>query len=355
MNCAVAGHWEKCDGTDPVPPFDPPLWMRNPHFQTIVAAKKPRHLAYGWTSWEPMEISLGSDGSILAEASWQPGNRSDAPCVILIHGLEGSARSCYLVGMSKKAFAKGFHAVRINMRNCGGTEHMTPTLYCAGLSQDVLSIAESLRRRCGIEAIFAIGVSLGANVLLKFLGEQGSNAADYIRGAAVMSPPIDLAAGARKIDERGNWIYQRYFVSRLIARMRRKAELFPDIVDMSRVERIRTIYEFDDVVTGPHFGYGRADDYYRLASSAPLLPAVSVPTLIVQAKDDPLIPFGAFETSGIKNNPCLQLLATRIGGHAGFLSLRRSHPADLDCYWAESRIVDFLALRAGLGLSVQKR
>ncbi len=329
-----------------VPPFDPPRWMRNPHFQTIVAAKKPRYLPYGWTSWEPVEIGLGSEGTILAEASWQPGKLPDRPCVVLIHGLEGSARSRYLVAMSKKVFANGFHAVRVNMRNCGGTERLTPTLYCAGLSQDVLSIVTHLRQRFNIEAIYAIGVSLGANVLLKFLGELRGTASSHVRAAAALSPPIDLAAGARRIDKPGNRIYQRYFVSRLIERVRRKTELFPGIADMRRVERIRTIYEFDDVVTGPHFGYGRADDYYRLASSAPLLREVRVPTLIVQATDDPMIPFEAFETSGIEDNPCLRLLATRRGGHAGFLTLRRTHPADLDCYWAESRIVDFLTSKA---------
>ena len=103
-----------------------------------------------------------------------------------------------------------------------------------------------------------------------------------MRAGAALSPPIDLAAGARKIDERGNWVYQRHFVSRLIERVRRKQKLFPGIADMKRVERIRAIYEFDDVVTAPHFGHGRADDYYRLASAAPLLREIQVPTLIAQ-------------------------------------------------------------------------
>lgn len=327
-----------------VPPFHPPRWMRNPHFQTIIAARKPRRLNYGWRSWEPIEISLGKDGRILAEASWQPGHKRNTPALILIHGLEGSARSHYLMGLSKKAFARGFHTMRVNLRNCGRTEHMTPTLYCAGLSQDVGSVVEHLRHWCGIEAVYAAGVSLGGNILLKFLGEQGDQGGGYLRAAAVMSPPIDLAAGARKIGEPGNWIYQRRFVSSLIRRMRRKAKLFPHLAEMSRVERIRTIYEFDDIVTAPHFGYGRADDYYRLASSAPLLRRIRVPTLVIQAVDDPLIPFAAFQSSGIEQNPALTLIATRHGGHTGFLTTRRAHSGDLDCYWAESRMIDYLSL-----------
>jgi len=332
------------------PAFNPPRWLRNPHVQTLIAARKPRSLMYGWKSWEPVEISLGEDGRILAEVSWQPGDRAAAPALILIHGLEGSARSHYMLGLSKKAYARGFHTVRVNMRNCGQTEHMTPTLYCAGLSQDVGFVVGHLRHEFGTEAIYTAGVSLGANVLLKFLGDQGDQPGSDLKAAAVMSPPIDLAAGARKIMERGNRIYQRSFVSSLIRRVRRKAELFPGIADMSRVERVRTIYEFDDVVTAPHFGYGRADDYYSQASAAPLLRHIRVPTLIIQAEDDPLIPFAAFRSSGIGQNPALNLLATRYGGHAGFLTARRSHPDDMDCYWAESRMVDYLCGYAGLGI-----
>jgi hypothetical protein len=237
------------------------------------------------------------------------------------------------------------------MRNCGGTEHMSPTLYCAGLSQDVGHVVAHLRQQLGIEAIYAVGVSLGGNMLLKFLGEQGRAGSACIRAAAVMSAPVDLAAGASRIDERGNWIYQKHFVSRLIRRVRRKAALFPGIADINRVARIRTIYEFDDVVTAPHFGYGRADDYYRLASAAPLMKDIRVPTLIVQAMDDPMIPFEPFLNSGIQTNPALRLLSTRYGGHTGFLTARRAQPEDLDCYWAESRIVDFLSAHVELSSS----
>lgn len=341
MNTDISGKpWD-------FPPFDPPRWLRNPHIQTMLGATMPRRFRYGWSRWEPLEISLGKDGRILTEVSWQAGDRRQAPALILFHGLEGSARSHYLLGLSKKAYVSGFHTVRVNMRNCGQTEHLTPTLYCAGLSQDVGSVIDHLREDAGIEAIYALGVSLGGNVVLKFLGEQGAEGNKFLRAAAALSPPIDLAAGARRIDERGNWIYRRHFVASLIRRVRRKAELFPGIADMERVERIRTIYEFDDVVTAPHFGYGRADDYYRLASSGPLLRNIRVPTLIIQAMDDPMIPFEPFRTSGIEKNPALRLIATRHGGHTGFVTIRRPHPADFDVYWAESRIVEFLAADAG--------
>jgi predicted alpha/beta-fold hydrolase len=325
------------------PPFRPPALLRNRHMQTLIASQRPRRFSYGWCRWEPVEIDLGKEGKLLAEASWQPGDRMDYPALVLFHGLEGSARSHYLMGISHKAFVQGFHTLRVNMRNCGGTERLTPTLYCAALSQDVLRVAKHLREAGGLREVYAAAVSLGASMLLKFLGEMGADGPDYIRGAAAVSPPLDLAMGARRLLETQNWLYQKYFVRSLIRRMRRKAAFYPSIADLRQVEKIRTVYEFDDLVTAPHFGYASAEDYYRKASCGPLLTHIRVPTLILQAQDDPLIPFDPFVSPGIRENPCLQLLTPRHGGHAGFLGSRPLHSGDLDGYWAESRLVQFLS------------
>lgn len=328
------------------PPFLPPRWLRNAHVQTLLAARKPRRWTYGWKESETIAFDLGKDGTLIGEVSWQPGRRESHPLLFLLHGLEGCARSHYLVGMSRKAYCAGFHTVRVNTRNCGGTEHLTPTLYCAGLSQDVMAIVRHFRGRMGIRRIYAGGVSLGANILLKFLGEQGDRGPEFIQGAAVLSPPIDLAAGVDKMEDPQNWIYQRHFVGELIKRMRRKIAIFPSLGEMKRIERIRTIREFDDVVTAPHFGFGDADNYYRLASSGPLMKHIRVPTLLVQSKDDPLIPFGPFLRSGIETNACIRLLATEYGGHTGFLTSKSLRGRDLDEYWGESRVVQFLTTLA---------
>jgi uncharacterized protein len=328
------------------PPFQPRGWLVNPHVQTIVTALKPRTWNYGWKRSETIVIDLGRDGSILAEASWQDGPRDSAPALFLLHGLEGSARSHHLIGISKKAHESGFHTIRVNMRNCGGTEQLTRTLYCAGLSQDVLAIVNTLRGKYGISRIYAAGISLGANVLLKFLGEHGSDAFQLVQGVAAVSTPIDLALGARAIGKRENWLYERYFVRQLIARMERKLAYFPGLSDMDRIKRIRSIYEFDNVVTARHFGFGNADNYYRLASSGPLLRQIQVPTLLIQAMDDPLIPFECFKRAAIEENPFIILLATRHGGHAGFLGSRPAGKSDRDCYWAECRVVQFLGTLA---------
>jgi len=328
------------------PAFEPPVWLRNHHVQTLLASRKPRRWRYGWKTSETILIDLGEDGKLGAEASWQPGRLEDSPLLFLMHGLEGSAQSHYLIGMSKKAYTCGFHTVRVNTRNCGGTEHLTPTLYCAGLSQDVAAMLRHFRERLGLTEVYAAAVSLGANILLKYLGEQGEAIRGRLRGVAVLSPPIDLGAGVRKMEEPQNWIYQHYFVGRLIERMRRKTALFPNLGDMNRIARIRTIHEFDDVVTAPHFGFGTADNYYRLASSGPLLRYIRVPTLIIQAQDDPLIPFESFRNSGIESNPCLRLLAPGYGGHTGFLGSRPARREDLDSYWGECRAVQFLSALA---------
>lgn len=323
------------------PPFLPPRWLRNAHLQTIVASHRPRRWRFGWTTWEPITIDLGASGKIVAEASWQPGSKPDSPALVLLHGLEGSARSHHLLGMSKKGYEAGFHTIRMNMRNCGGTEHLTPTLYCAALSEDVLAAVRHLQTAFGIAKAYAAGVSLGGNLLLKFLGEQGERGTEYLQGAGVMSTPIDLDAGARALDHPRNRIYQRHFVRQLIARVERKAAFFPTIADLGRLKEIRSIRQFDDVVTGPHFGFGSAENYYRAASAEPLLGAIRVPTLLIQSMDDPLIPFESYRNSELQRNPFLELLATEHGGHAGFLAARRS-AADLDCYWAECRIIQFL-------------
>jgi uncharacterized protein len=327
------------------PAFNPAPWLRNPHLQTVVAARKPRSLDYGWKTSETLTIDLVEGGTILGEGSWQEGRRAERPALILFHGLEGSARSHHLLGISRKAFAAGFHAIRINMRNCGGTEHLTPTLYCAALSQDVAAVATHLRDRCDVTDVYAAGISLGANMLLKFLGEQGSEASRFIRGAAAVSTPIDLGAGARTIGMWRNRLYERYFVRSLIDRMERKAAIYPQIADLNRVRRLRSIYDFDEVVTAPHFGFGTAENYYRAASAGPLLKRIQVPVLLIQAMDDPLIPFDSFRHAGIEENPFLRLLATTRGGHAGFLAGRPAD-CDLDCYWAECRVVQFLAALA---------
>ncbi len=323
-------------------PFAPPAWLRNPHIQTIYTAKKARSWNYGWSAYEALFIDLGKDGKLLAEASWQPGPKPASPALFLMHGLEGSARSHHIVGMSRKAYEAGFHTIRVNTRNCGGTEHLTRTLYCAGLSEDVHAVVRHLQDRLEIERIYAGGVSLGANIILKYLGEQGKSALSSVRGAAVMSPPIDLAAGVEALEKPQNWIYQRYFVGKLIERMRRKIAIDPQIGDMKRIERIRSIYEFDDVVTAPHFGFGSADNYYRMASSAPLLSNIRVPTLVIQAQDDPLIPFLPFQNPVIAKNPALVLLSPEHGGHTGFLEARKAGSSDRDGYWGESRAVQFL-------------
>lgn len=323
------------------PPFVPPRWLRNAHLQTIVASRKPRRWDFGWERSESLEIDLGKEGMLVAEASWQPGKKTDSPLLLLMHGLEGSAQSNCVVGMSRKAFCEGFHTVRINLRNCGGTEHLTPTLYCAALSQDVQSVVDHLKNKFEIREIYAAGVSLGANILLKFLGEKGEEGRNYIRGTAVLSTPIDLELGVRRMEKPENWVYQRYFVGNLIQRMRRKTALFPGLADMKRIEKVRSIREFDNVVTAPHFGFGTAENYYRIASSGPLLRFIRVPTLLVQAKDDPMIPFEPFLTYGIAENSHLRLLATERGGHNGFLAARPAGD-DRDEYWGESRAVQFL-------------
>jgi uncharacterized protein len=237
--------------------------------------------------------------------------------ILMIHGLEGSSNAGYMRSMAQLALEHGFAVHRTNMRSCGGTEHVCRTMYHAGLTSDTLRLVEELRDR---RPVYLIGYSLGGNVALKLAGELGDRARELLHGVCAVSTPIDLGACVRKMSERQNRIYEWRFLGRLKQRVRRRAESQPAVYPLEELDRIRSVYEFDDRITAPYFGFGTADNYYDTQSSKRFLAGIRVPTLIVQAKDDPLIPFDIFHNAAIRDNPHIELLAVEHGGHLGFLS-----------------------------------
>ena len=248
--------------------------------------------------------------------------------VLLMHGLEGSSRSGYMISMAQRLAELGFAAHRMNMRSCGGSEHLTPTLYHSGLTSDTLALLQRFRAEHR-GPLFLIGFSLGGNVVLKLAGELGGQGRELIAGVCAVSTPLDLLACVGAIGRRENRIYERRFVRRLCERYRRKhaadAERFP----LDGLEQVRSIYEFDDRFTAKAFGFGDAASYYRTQSAIRFLPAIRVPVLMIQAQDDPMIPFGIFEGPAVISNPHISLVAPRHGGHLGFLSWQRPR------FWAD--------------------
>jgi len=273
---------------------------------------------------------------VRADCHWQFEPRRH-PALVLLHGLEGSSDSGYMLGTAEKAFRAGFSVLRLNQRNCGGTESLTPTLYNSGLSVDVRAVALELLEKDRLAEIFVAGFSMGGNLVLKMVAELGSSAPAELRAAIGVCPSCDLAACADAIGEPRNVLYERHFVRRLKERMRLKSAMFPGRYPINGLDRVRTVREFDDVITARFCGFRDADDYYARSSALPLLGSISVPALLLTAQDDPMIPFRSFDAAALQRNPHLELLAPRHGGHCAFISRSSGD----ERFWAESRIVEF--------------
>ena len=259
--------------------------------------------------------------------------------LIIVHGLEGSADSQYVIGTGSKAWAAGMNVVRMNMRNCGGTETLTPTLYHSGLSQDVGTVAQELIREDHLERIAVVGFSMGGNLALKLAGEWGDHAPPQVKAFAAVSPAMDLAASADALHSWQNWLYEQKFLRGLRRRFRRKAELFPDRYNPAHLGRFASIREFDDKITAHYEGFTGAADYYHRASAAQVADKIRVPTLVINAKDDPFIRLLPDTRTKLANNPAVRLVETTRGGHCAFLA----DPNGYDGRWAEKTIIEFLS------------
>jgi uncharacterized protein len=320
--------------------FEPHRWLRNPHAMTIAAAlwrRRFRRLPRSAT--REFEVEPGS--RVSGECHWQPEPR-EHPTVVLLHGLEGSCESGYILGTAEKSWVAGFNVLRLNQRNCGGTERLTPTLYHSGLSSDIRAVIVELIERDRLPEIFAAGFSMGGNLVLKMAGELGAAAPQQLRAVAAVAPSQHLAACADALGERQNFIYQRYFVRRLKRHMRLKARLFPKEFPIDGMRGIRSVREFDELITARFCGFAGADDYYARASASRAVAAIRVPTLILTAKDDPFVPFESFAMEAIGANPNITLESPEHGGHCAFISDQGGDGR----FWAEARVVEFCRERS---------
>jgi uncharacterized protein len=315
--------------------FEPHRWLRGGHAQTIAAAFALRTFAV--PAGEERLFRVDAETQLKGVCHWQAGKRRDLPVIVIVHGLEGSSDSNYARGIADKAFARGFHAVRMNQRNCGGTERLTPTLYNSGLSGDYRAVLLELIGE-GFEQVYFAGYSMGGNLVTKMAGEMGESAPKELKGVGVVCPALDLSACADALEKRENYLYQRHFVSGLMERYRRKRELFPHRYRRNGFGPIRTVREFDDAITAPYFGYKDAEEYYEAAGAKKVIGKVAVPLLVITALDDPFVPYESFLRARVAENPRVQFVAPEHGGHCGFIS-RWSGP---ERFWAEERIVEFV-------------
>jgi predicted alpha/beta-fold hydrolase len=318
-------------------PFKPHPLFRGGHAQTLASFAWPRRFRLRTSTDEDRLFQVAPNTQILAHCRWH-NNRTQHPTVVLWHGIEGSSDAIYMLATAQKAFRSGFNVVRMNFRNCGGTEHLTPTLYHGGLSDDLRSVVEELIERDNLSRLFLIGFSLGGNMVLKLAGEYGEQPPVAIVAVCAISPSIDLNASGNLIGQSSNWIYHRDFVRRLKNRIRLKGKLYPEVYDTRDLHLIRTLREFDERFTSVAHGFANAADYYNKASALRVMDKICVPSLIIHAQDDPFIPFAPLRDLSVGANPYILLLGPERGGHVAFVATA-AHGEDR--FWAENRVVEF--------------
>lgn len=315
--------------------FRPRRFLSGGHVQTIASFLLPRRLALGKSEQRLIEVEPGIH--VLCHCHWQ-GKRETALTVIVVHGLEGSTESKYMLGLAEKGLAAGMNVVLMNQRNCGGTDHLAATLYHSGRSADVKAVADALIQRDRISRLALCGFSMGGNLVLKTAGEWGSNAPPEFCAVAAVCPAIDLAVSADTLHLPANRLYEQYFLWKLKARMRQKARCFPGQYDISRLRGLRSMREFDDKVTAFYCGFEGAADYYARSAAANVVDRISAPTYILYARNDPFIRILSETRQKIAANPNITFLETQDGGHCSFIGERDGY----DGHFAEREIVNFL-------------
>lgn len=281
---------------------------------------------------------VGTPDGDFVDLDWLDG-LSYRPLVVVLHGLEGSARSHYVAGVMREVAARGWRGVVLNFRSCSGELNRLPRFYHSGDTGDLETVVRGIVRREPGSRLGAVGVSLGGNVLLKWLGERTGSLPEQLRAAVGISVPYDLVACARVLD-RGfaRVVYTRAFLRTLKRKVRAKARLYPGFVDVCAVGRARTFAEYDRALTAPLHGFADEVDYWTRCSSRPYLAQIRVPTLLVNALDDPFVPTDALpEPASLPPQVAVEI--TPCGGHVGFVDTPRPDRAS----WAERRAVEFLA------------
>lgn len=317
------------------PTFQPRRGLRGGHLQTIGSFLLPRHVVPA--PGEERLIEVGDGAKVLVHCHWQP-DRTNALTVIIVHGLEGSSDSTYMLGIAAKGLARGMNVIRMNQRNCGGTDGLSPTLYHSGRSADIAAVAHHLIENDHITRLALAGFSMGGNLVLKLAGEWGKEGPPQFCAVAAVCPSVDLAASADALHLPSNRLYEYYFLWKLRRRLREKARLFPGVFDVSRLNGVTTLRDFDDKVTAFYSGFTGADDYYARAAASNVIDRIAVPAFILNASNDPFIRIVPETRKKILANHNITFVETADGGHCSYLA----QPDGDDGRWAEARVIEFL-------------
>ncbi len=318
-------------------PYHAPLWLPGGNLQTIYAA------ALGGARTAPVlrRERWGTPDGDFIDVDWLDGDR-DSPLVVLFHGLEGGSHSHYARALMRELRGLGWRGAVPHFRGCSGTPNRQPRAYHSGDSAEAGWMLERFAKIALAAPLYPIGVSLGGNVLLKWLGESGPAAASAVRAAAAVSAPLDLLSAGEALGRGFNLLYARHFLATLRKKGEQMLRRYPGLFDGDRVHRARTLREFDDVFTAPLHGFRDTEDYWARASSKPWLSAIRVPTLLLNARNDPFLPASAL--------PAPEDVSIRVecefpgeGGHAGFVT--GPFPGRDD--WLPRRLIAFFLTREG--------
>ena len=310
-----------------------PYWLPNGHFQSIYPALFRQ---INGIKYFREKIVTPDDDFLNLDWSYAE-SEGPKPLVILSHGLEGNTTRQYITGMVKLLNRHGFDCLAWNFRSCGGEMNQTARFYHSGATEDLDAVVQYAFGK-GYSDVRLMGFSLGGNLTLKYLGESGAGIDKRITGSIVFSVPMDLKACSLSIIEPRNQIYMRRFLNTLKPKVVEKARFFPEKISLDDHQLVRTLYDFDDIYTAKLHGFKGADHYYAECSSKFFVEKITIPTTIVNAENDPIVPFESLPLDILRSHPNVTLLATKDGGHCGFRPARLTD----EFYWSEKYALQFL-------------
>jgi len=311
--------------------YRPPYWLFNGHLQTIIPSqfRNVNNLQY-----EREKLGTRDDDFLLLDWAGEPSSN----LAIISHGLEGDSQRPYIKGMARAFVRAGYEVLAWNFRGCGGEMNHQLRFYHSGATDDLAFIIQHALQRRNYEKVVLVGFSLGGNLTLKYLGEVGEQAPVPIQKGIVFSVPLDLHSSALKISTNGNFVYSQRFLRNLKKKIEQKVLLMPDALTTDYFSQIKTLKDFDDFYTAPLHGFSDAVEYYTQCSSLYFLDRIKIPTLLVNARNDPFLSELCYPREKLQDHPYVQLYTPEQGGHVGFM--QRGVKKDQD-YWSETQAVRF--------------
>ncbi|MEQ8176244.1 MAG: alpha/beta fold hydrolase [Syntrophomonadaceae bacterium] len=313
--------------------FKPSWAFRNAHIQTVFPTLFRKIIDVNYTR---QRITTTDGDFIDLDWSYAPDQKKVDSLAVLCHGLEGCSERAYMAGMARAFNRRGIDVVSYNYRGCSGESNLEKRYYTAGATDDLEDVLNSIKTKGGYNSLYLVGFSLGANLVLKYAGENGAGIKPDIKGVAAVSAPCDLRSSSIELDKLKNRLYSKRFLKMLCDKVKEKIPRYPELGEIA-LDSLKTLKEFDNLVTAPLSGFIDAEDYWHRASCLRVLQDTAVPTLIINAADDPILGPECYPWEEARSNNNIFLEVPKWGGHVGFMP-----KVDSDEYWHEQRVAEFM-------------